>query len=79
VVNLALLLAAILLIAVALRKLSRRSLGEGQRLGWAARIVLIPLLGPLAFLLAGVGRPGNQAPLGGLTHRVMVHKIYNFR
>lgn len=55
VVNLALLLAAIILMVVALRKLGCRSVGKGQRL-----IGLIPLLRSLAFLFVQPGRPSQE-------------------
>jgi hypothetical protein len=60
VINLALLLAAILLMAVALRKLGRRLLGEGQRLGGADRAA--PVAGATGLSVGGGGQarePGS--------------------
>ena len=50
--TLALLVAWVALAIRALRRLGRRNVGEGTRLLWAAIIVLVPLLGALAFLLS---------------------------
>lgn len=55
-VNLALLAGWLILAAIALTRLRRAGLTQGQTLGWAALIVLVPLLGAGAFLIAGPGR-----------------------
>lgn len=56
--NLTLLTSWVVLVVVALVRAGREPLNEGERLGWAAIILLIPLFGALAFLLT---RPKQTA------------------
>lgn len=56
-INIFLLATWIFLAVKALRQLRQRSMTEAVRFGWAALIVLVPILGALAFLLA---QPGEQ-------------------
>jgi hypothetical protein len=54
--NLGLLIGWIALAFIALTRLRRADLTQGVTLGWAALIILVPLLGAAAFMLAGPGR-----------------------
>ena len=54
--NFALLATWLLLVLITLVQVSRSKIGEWERIAWAALIVLVPLLGAIAFLLA---RPRN--------------------
>lgn len=56
--NLALFVAWVALAIVALRRLRRAGLSQGLTLGWAALILLVPILGAAAFLIV---RPGAGA------------------
>jgi uncharacterized membrane protein YhaH (DUF805 family) len=55
-VNFALLIAWIMLAYIALRRLGRAGLSPAVTIGWAALILLLPVLGAVAFLVAGPGR-----------------------
>ncbi|HMQ30964.1 MAG TPA: hypothetical protein PKD53_09555 [Chloroflexaceae bacterium] len=57
-VNLGLLIAWVVLAVIALRRLGGAGLGQGPTLGWAALILLVPVLGAAAFLIV---RPGARA------------------
>lgn len=48
--NIVLLGTWLFLVVVALRRLQSTPLAEGVKLGWAALILLVPVLGALAFL-----------------------------
>lgn len=50
----------ILLSLLALRQLRGRALTETLRLGWAALIVLVPVVGAVAFFLVQPGRTGDR-------------------
>lgn len=59
--NIALLIAWLVLAVLAFRQLGRRNLSENQRLLWVALMIFVPLLGVLAFFLTkpGVAREGQ--------------------
>jgi uncharacterized membrane protein YhaH (DUF805 family) len=57
-INLGLLLIWIVLAVIALRGLSRAGFGPGVTLGWAALIVVVPVLGAAAFLIVNQPRRG---------------------
>jgi hypothetical protein len=58
-VNLALLVAWVILMLRALGRLDAASLSEGQRLVWAVVIVTVPIMGAIAFLAAYPKRMKN--------------------
>lgn len=54
--NLVIVIAWLVFACIALRHLCYRHLGEGARALWAACIILVPVLGAVAFLIV---RPGT--------------------
>lgn len=56
IINITLLVAWLVLALIALTRLAHSDLIGGVRLGWAALIVLVPMIGALAFLISGQRR-----------------------
>lgn len=59
-INLIIGLALLVPLALALAKLITSKMPETARLTWAIVIVFVPVLGPLAFLLAKVDMPNQD-------------------